>query len=179
LDVDLYVGEPERAAKRLEQAWPALKGTLSLFQSGRIEILTYRARIALALAACGDGHALKQAADAATRLEREGAEWASAFAVLIRAGIAQGRGRTAEALDLLTKAQRRLSAADMRLYAAAAAYRRGQLTGGDQGRAIESGAVDVLLGENVVAPLHMVGLLCPGPWESRATVPLGATLAHD
>jgi serine/threonine protein kinase len=172
LDVDLYVGEPERAAKRLEQAWPALKGTLSLFQSGRIEILTYRARIALALAARGDRHALKQAADAATKLEGEGAEWASAFAVLIRAGIAQGRGRTAEALDLLTKAQRRLSAADMRLYAAAAAYRRGQLTDGDQGRAIESGAVDVLLGENVVAPLHMVGLLCPGPWESRATVPL-------
>ena len=164
LDIDLYAGEPERAAARLEAAWPSVRGMLSLFQGGRIEALTHRARIALALAARGNPRALKKAADAARRLEREDAEWASAFAVMVRAGIAQGRGDKATALELIEEAQQRLGAADMRMYAAAATFRRGQMLGEDAGRALVAEAIDELRSEQVVAPLRMVELLCPGPW---------------
>jgi hypothetical protein len=168
LDVLLYSGQPDKADERLSQRWPALKGTLALFQSGRIELLSYRARIALALAAAGaPGTHLQEAVQTAAKLEREGAPWATALATLTRAAVTAGQGNGERAVTLLERAEGQLLACDMRLYAAAAACRRGSLLGGDTGRALMSDATATLRQEQVAKPGAIVDLLCPWPHDRR------------
>ena len=168
LDVDLYAGHPHKAADRLTQRWPALKSTLRLFQSGRIEVLSYRARVSLALAASGAGAThLQDALRTAGHLERERAAWATALATLTRAAAAAGQGDEDRAKALLETAEGLLLASDMRLYAAAAAFRLGALEGGDGGRQLMLRATATLREENTVKPEAIVDLLCPWPSDPR------------
>ncbi|HEY3147180.1 MAG TPA: hypothetical protein VGJ75_12560, partial [Dongiaceae bacterium] len=133
IDLDLYAGNAAAAAERLSAAWPSLRGILFLFQNGRIEMLFYRARIALALAAAGNTAALGRALGDARRLDRERADWASALAQLIRATVAQCEGDTASTIVQLKRAEAMLRRCDMNHYAAAARFRCGQLAGGAAG----------------------------------------------
>lgn len=164
LEIDLYTGKPMDAFTRLERSWPSLRGTLALFQNGRIEALFYRARIALALAAEGQRGMLERAARVARRLQREGAEWSSALALLVQATVAHGGHDDAAAVRLLEQAERALQERDMKLYAAAARCRRGRLLGGDAGRDLVDAGLRVCRDEQVANPARIVDLLTPGPW---------------
>jgi tetratricopeptide (TPR) repeat protein len=164
LDIELYDGRPAAAAARLKQSWRVLRGTLSLFQNGRIEAEFYRARIALALAARGERRFLTHAASSAKRLARERAGWAGALATLVRATLLYADGRTNAAVAELARAEQAFDACHMRLYAAAARYRRGRLTGSSDGAALADGARQSFIGEGVVNPERIIDLLAPGPW---------------
>ena len=126
----------------------------------------YRARIALALAASGNSRALKRALDDARRLEKEGAEWASALAQLIRATVAWARGETAAAVDRLERAEAALRRCDMNHYAAAACYRRGQIVGGSMGVQLMRVGAEWMQAQQVVNHERVVDLLTPGPWPN-------------
>jgi hypothetical protein len=164
VDIELYSGNPENASRRLEDAWPDLKGMLFVIQHHRIEMVFYRARVALALAAKGDQAALRRAESDARRLDGERAPWARALARLIKGGVAQARGRTKAATSELEAAEVELRRCDMNLYAAAAQCRRGNLIGGSAGQALVDAAFQSMSDQQVLNPARLVNLLAPGPW---------------
>ena len=135
-----------------------------MFQNGRIEMRFYRARVALAGATLGDGAAARAALADARRLEREDAPWASALAQLLRATVTYVRGRTDEARTALAAAEAALHECDMYLYAAAAQYRRGRITPGEEGPLLMERARQTMQAQQIVNPARVVNLLAPGPW---------------
>ena len=98
LDIDLYAGDGATAWRRLCETRPALEASLLLrIQLVRIDVLHFSGRCAVAAAAVADNpRALLRAAEGyARRLDRQRAAWASAMALLIRAGAAAVRGDAA------------------------------------------------------------------------------------
>ncbi|HEY6361394.1 MAG TPA: AAA family ATPase [Vicinamibacterales bacterium] len=166
LEADLYERRAADAWRRLSDAWPRLRWMLLLFQNARIEMLFYRARVALALVAAGEVAYLARAARDAARLEREGAAWANALARLVRASLSAARGPGDQALLELEAAERALRDSAMAHYAAAAQYRRGALLGGDQGRPLQQSALAWFAGQNVVNAPRLADMLTPGAWST-------------
>jgi eukaryotic-like serine/threonine-protein kinase len=166
-DIDLYSGNPGDAWTRLMADWPNLKRIAFVMQFSRVEMLFYRARVALALATAGDRAALRQAARDGRRLHREGAGWARALALLVEATIQQARGSSNVAILSLEAAEAALRGCDMNLYAAAARYRRGCLTRGAAGQTLVDEARVAMQQQQIVKPERLVNLLAPGPWSDR------------
>ena len=164
LDIDLYAGDPAAASRRLTEAWPALRRMLFVFQNARIEMIFYRARVALALVRGGNAATLREATHDMERLEREGAPWAGALARLVRASIAHARGQPDRAATALVSAEAALRGCDMHLYAAAAQYRRAHLVGGAEGETLASQACNQMRAQQIVNPERMADLLAPGVW---------------
>ena len=137
---------------------------LFIIQHHRIEMVFYRARVALALAANGDLAALRRAERDAARLDRERAPWAHALARLIHAGAARTLGRAAAAKSELESAEVELRRCDMNLYAAAAQCRRGHLIGGQEGQTLLDAGVQSMRDQQIVNPARILDLFTPGPW---------------
>jgi eukaryotic-like serine/threonine-protein kinase len=163
---DLYEGRAEEALRAIEAEWPRLSGSMLLMvQATKLESLHLRARAALMLAAMGKGDKkalLRAAARDAGSMEQERSRWAAPLAVLVRAGIAATEGDPSRALGMLAFAAEGCEAADMALFAAAARYRRGQLLGGEEGRALRDPADAWMAKEGVFNRERMVGMLAPG-----------------
>lgn len=162
LDIDLYGGRPTEASDRFRREWPALRGTVSLFQNARIETQFYRARIALALAKPGRAADYEDAKDVRRRLTRERAEWASALATLVGATIADGTGDRVNATELLARAVSELDACDMKLYAAAARHRLGHVVGGQAGQDLIAVARQTMAEQGIAEVERIVYMLTPG-----------------
>lgn len=92
--------------------------------------------------------------------------WSNPLAHLIHAGVAACRGETASAIALLTSAEAGFEAAAMQLYAAVARYRRGQLIGGVQGRALIEAAEAWMTNQNIKNSTRVAAMLAPGRWPS-------------
>jgi eukaryotic-like serine/threonine-protein kinase len=165
IEADLYSGRAVEAWDRLQAAWPRLRWTMHAFQNARIEMRFFRARIALARTADGEPRYLRKAAADAERLEREHAVWASALAKLVRASVTATTGGGREAVSQLGAAEHALLDAGMAHYAAAAHYRRGQLLGTDEGRALMAEATRFFQEQTVVNVQRITDLLAPGNWR--------------
>ena len=175
VDVELYARNPGAAAACLTEAWPKLRPMIRVWQNGRIEMLFYRARVALALAAQTKNEqskqdALSRAYDDAAILETD-APWSAALASLVRATVEHGReADTAATIAALDAAGKRLAECHMHHYAAAADFRRGTLVGGAEGQEIVQTASRWMASQNMINAVRMADLLAPGPWtERRAT----------
>jgi hypothetical protein len=172
IDLELYGGEPAAANHRLTEAWPKLAAMCRVWQNGRIELLFYRARIALALAARSSDKAqaeqsLARALADADALAPE-APWAEALASLVRATVQHARGAHTEAtIAALDASSRKLTACDMHHYAAAADYRRGMLMGNARGNELAASAADWMTSQNMLNAARMADLLAPGLWIRR------------
>jgi hypothetical protein len=79
-----------------------------------------------------------------------------------RASVAACRGDAAGAAAGLAEAAVALDALDMALYAAAARRRLGRLRGGDEGRALVTGADAWMASQRIANPARMTALLVPG-----------------
>jgi hypothetical protein len=169
IDVELYGGNPSAAADCLTEAWPKLQPMIRVWQNGRIEMLFYRARVALALAAQakseGAKHdALSRAYDDAGILETD-APWAAALAALVRATVQYGRdGNATAATAALGAASKALADCHMRHYAAAADFRRGTLMANAEGQEIVQTASRWMASQTMINAARMADLLAPGPW---------------
>ena len=172
IEIDLYSGRSDVAWKRVTEQWPALRWSfLMRVQYVCLESLHHRARAALALA-CDQSmdeaerrKLLRMAARDAARMKSHRMPWGDALANLTQAGVAGARGDRAGAMSLLSAAEAGFEAADMALYAAAARRRRGQLTGGQEGRSLVD-VVDVwMAGQNIRNPERMTAMLAPGDWN--------------
>lgn len=168
----LYAGDGERAWALVDLRWPEL--TRSLVQRMPmvyVQSLDLRARCALAAArprrglrpAPGMRRRWLARADAdARRLARTGDGWALGLAAMIHAGVAWQRGAPQRAIEHLRAAEEQFRASGMALNAAVARYRRGELTGGDEGRRSTAAAAAAMAREGVRRPDRLAAMLAPG-----------------
>jgi tRNA A-37 threonylcarbamoyl transferase component Bud32 len=176
IDLELYARNPSAAHHRLTEAWPKLAAMCRVWQNGRIELLFYRARIALALAAQASNqvqaeHALARALADADLLGPE-APWAEALASLVRASVRHATGEDPSVtIGALDASRRALTACHMHHYAAAADFRRGTLMDNDAGRDLVKSASDWMASQNMMNAARMADLLAPGPWTRRDIQP--------
>jgi hypothetical protein len=89
----------------------------------------------------------------ARALGQERAEWTDAFALRVKAGVQQVRGDEAGAIASLRAALPGLDRGGFAVQAAAVRRRLGQLTGGDEGRALV-GAGEELMRERSIADIE-------------------------
>ena len=165
--IDLYEGKGAQAHRRLRESWPELRRSLLLMvPSVRIESDHLGARAALAAAAelaPGDrGPLLAEARRHVRRLTRQKASWARALALPLQATLAARTGQPERAVQRLRDAVVVLEQLEMKLYAAAARRRLGELLGGDEGDEHCARADRFLADQRVVEPRRMLAMLAPG-----------------
>jgi len=165
LYIDLYAGDAAAAWSRITETDPLLQSSLLLrIQQVQADVLQHRGRCAVAMAAVShdSNPLLRQAENAAQRLERQQLPWTGALAQLIKAGVASVRGNAGRAERLLADATQRFESADMGLFAASAQRQLGRLRGGDEGRELIARADAWMRGEAIVNPSRMADCLAPG-----------------
>jgi len=176
VEIDLYEGRAADALRTLSDGWALVRRSVAWhLQVYRLEARDLKARVALAAAAAagaGSRHRaslLRLALGEARRIERERAPWALPLAALARAGAAAlgDDADRARAAALLDAAARGLSGADLRLHAAAARRRRGELAGGPEGRDLVSAADALMAEQGIRNPARVADLLAPGRYGGR------------
>jgi hypothetical protein len=167
--IELYTGDIEAAATRMDDEWRRLEGSLLLrLQSIRIEGQHLRGRVALARAAQAPaGSAERRARCAiamkmAKRIDKEEVTWGSALAALLRAGVANLSGDRPAALEFLRAANDGFRDAHMALYATVARRCRGLLVDDDAGRTMVAETETWMTEEGIRAPASVCSLLAPG-----------------
>jgi serine/threonine protein kinase len=166
LYADLYCDDPQRGFERLEKSRRQVSRSLLMqAQKFRVEMESIRGRLAIMSAARGDIARLRTAEKEAARLEAEDIPWAESLAAVLRASIAATRGQRTQALSLLSTAERDLEACQMRGFVAAVRRRRGELTGGDEGRDLIAKSDAWMAGQQVSDPARMTNMLVPGRWQ--------------
>jgi eukaryotic-like serine/threonine-protein kinase len=136
--LSLYTGDGEGACRAITEQWGAMVSSLQTQnQQTRVMLRDVRARGALMAAAQGHAPAryLARAERDAATLDAERAPFATAYANRVRAGVALQRGRTDEAVRLLTSGLPAMEAAGLHVQALAVRRRVGQLVGGTDGEA--------------------------------------------
>jgi hypothetical protein len=167
--IELYTGDYEVAWKHIEgQIKPLEKSMLLRIQGLRIEAMYLRARLALASAA-GKQRAqrLEIAESLADSIAREQMPWSNPLALVIQAGLARRRGDDSRAAALISRAVEGFEASDMKLYAATARRRLGEIVGGDGGKELVSQADDWMSRQQIKNPAAVANLLAPGFSEPR------------
>jgi hypothetical protein len=165
--IGLYLGEAAAAHARIAALWPVLRASmLTQIQHLRIEALHVRARCALAAAAAARGGArdrwLRGVERDLRRIARERAPWTRGWVELLAAGIAAGRGDDDGAAAWAREAAARCEATGMRLYAAAARRRLGELLRGDEGGRLVANADAWMAEQGIRDPRRMMMVLAPG-----------------
>jgi eukaryotic-like serine/threonine-protein kinase len=161
----LYRSDVSRALIRFETIWPRYEKSMLLrIRMTRIDLLEMRARCALAMAEKpGEPEAyLRQAADDALRLEKEGHKWASAHALYIRSGIAACREDPVRAVEYLLKSADCYDEVQMPLRSQLLRYRLGEIHGGPDSRAQHDRAEQWIKSQGIVAPARWAGMYAPG-----------------
>jgi hypothetical protein len=169
-DIALYSGDVPAGATSVARPWRAFAKALDGFvQVGYIRGLDTRGRVRLAAAARasdpGERRALVARAERHARaILRHRTRWGDPLALLLRAGVAATRGDRDRARPLLEAAEVGFAAAEMALHAAAAQRRRGELIGGDVGRALLASSDAWMAEQGIRSPERMTGMLAPGRW---------------
>jgi hypothetical protein len=172
---ELYAGDYAAAWKRMDESWARYNRTLFSFtQLNRLQTTQLHARAALAaLAAANAGPGLgasssearrliKLVESDAARLAREDLTFSDAYVDLLRAALAVQQHRPDEALPLLDSAAAGFRELEMALHAAATDRRRGEIVGGDEGRATIARADAALAACHARNPARMTDMLAPG-----------------
>ena len=127
-----------------------------------------RARSALAAMSTADAREQKALARAIHRenkkLEAGKVAWSAALAALLRASLAATIGKKEQALTRLALVESDFENLDMRLHAAVARRRHGQLLGGKEGDSLVQEADLFMASQDVRSPERMADLVAPGSW---------------
>jgi hypothetical protein len=89
-------------------------------------------------------------------------KWADPLAALLRAGVACLRDDKQTAISLLSKACTGFEDAHMKLYAAAAKRRLGEITGGVEGQLLTDQADSWMREQKIKSPTRITRMLAPG-----------------
>ena len=160
----LYAGRTQEAWKLVGGYWQSLKLALTTFgQSAQIEMYFLQARTALAAHSLAPSGSLQRATERFTRkLERERMPRCAPLAGLIHAGLAVQQNRQADAISQLEQACVGFDGEAMRLHAAVARHRLGQLLADARGLALIQEAEEWMTLQGIKSPERMTGLLAPG-----------------
>jgi hypothetical protein len=160
----LYEGDGAAALARVEAIWPAMRRSLLLASVAfRREALFVRGR---ALITVGGGRRLAEAASIARTLEGDRTGATRAIGALLTASV-RAAGRHRHAVDAYQRAAIALDAHGMRVLAAIARWRRGELVGGGGGASLIADANATLVSAAVLRPERLVALLAPGMAVAR------------
>jgi hypothetical protein len=162
--IDLYGDDPASASARLAAAWPHIDriGLLRI-QHLRIELLSLRARIALADTRRALEDRIKLARSIADELIKEGASWAIGIGLMVRAATCQACDDHDGALAALVSAEQHLESSEMHGWFQVARLRRGMLEGGASGAARAEAARDLLNELGAANPDRIAAVLAPWP----------------
>ena len=163
--IELYKGDGLAAWQHMGEQWPGMAGSMLLHvECVRIFLVHLRARCALAAAATSKDPAsfVRLAAKDARRLEKEKPPWSRPLPQLLRAALAFRAGDKTKAANLLGAAAAALDAHDMKLFAATARRRQGQLLGGENGRTLLGLADAFMTSQKIQNPERMTELFVPG-----------------
>ncbi len=159
VETSLYAGDGGEAWNEIERVWPVFaRSLLPRVQMVYLESRYLRARCALMVGR------LDQAESERRRIQRQQSGWGNALATLIWASVALARGNRAEALEAAEIAERSFETFRVDHYCAAIRRRRGQLLGGDQGRALIQSADARMAEQNIRNPERFTAMLVPGRW---------------
>jgi serine/threonine protein kinase len=166
---DLYEGRALAAHQRVLGRWAQMKRAL-LFEivAVKVEMLFLRARTALAAAAQRPAERavlLASAAEDARHLAEAKMPWARAVAVLIDACLAAAAGHVEVSCRRFGEAAFKLNNESMRLLAACARRRQGELLGGDEGAALVAEAESWMHEQRIVQPARICALHVPWPHD--------------
>jgi len=170
-DVALYEGRGAEALEILESRRRGLRRSYLLHaQLTRVFFLALRARAALTVLGGEDGTE-RQRATARTgldrdvrRLCRESAPWVRGWSLLLVAGSRSLDGRLEEAAAALASAELELGRADLLAHRAACQWRRGALSGGDEGRLLRNEAEAWMAARGILVPERFADMFVPGRW---------------
>jgi len=166
LYTDLYEGAGPDAHERFLKAWPAMKASqLMRLQSTRLDMLHLRARVALARACArrSEQGLLHEVERDARQMEKDLRLDVKALVSLLRAGVARLQSDdAARPLFHLDQAIAGFDSAKMQLHAACARRCKGELLGGEVGRAMVEQADGLMQARGVVEPARWVAVLAPG-----------------
>jgi hypothetical protein len=162
-NLDLYRDDGAAAHERMESTWHDLdKSLLLVMEQSCLEAWHLRARALIAATAPGQrAAAFKRVAALNRKVRRGNLPWALGLADLLDVAVALGRADKTAALTRLDQAIERLDGADMGLYALAARRRRGELVGGDAGKAEVDEADRRMTGEKIAHPDRWTAMLVP------------------
>jgi hypothetical protein len=163
--IDLYCGRAEVAARRMNAQWPALKRShLLVVQIIRILMHNLRARASVTAARTArDPVTFIKVAERDVRLmESERTPYGAALALGVRAALAALAGDKTGAASLFGESAAKLDDLDMRLFAAAARRRRGELLASSAGSQLAASADQLMRGQGVQNPALMAAALAPG-----------------
>jgi hypothetical protein len=163
--IDLYQGDGRAAWLRVRDRWPALRRSL-LFRVQNLRIAAWylRARSALLALAVGGSERRRLLATAsrdAARIDRERRPWADGLSKLVKGCVAAASDDVPNAVSLFEQAAHDCDGAEMALHAAVARRRKGELIGGDEGRALISACDEWLSSQRVRDPERMVAMMAP------------------
>jgi hypothetical protein len=128
-------------------------------------MLHLRARCAVTLAAGKDSATWLRCAERDARaLHREKILWPEALALLIDAALAFRRGDAKRSGEILNSAMTAFEKVEMRLHAAVARRRLGQLVGGSEGQELVRRAEEWMTGQKIRNFDRMTRMLAPG-WD--------------
>jgi hypothetical protein len=165
IECDLYEGVAGAGDDRADALFRRFERSLvAPVQLVRAMVRGLRGRLYLARVEVGRerGRWLDEAARMAGRLEGERVTYATAWAALLRAGIAAQRGARADAIRALREAVAVATEAELTGVAAAAHHRLGALLPGAEGRSHVAEAQAWATREAVANPARMFALLAPG-----------------
>jgi tetratricopeptide (TPR) repeat protein len=155
MDADLYAGDPGVAYERLKRAMPQIKSSF-LLRSVFVRVFTWwlMGRLAIASIRANPGRRAARIAEArrmALRLEREYDSWPKSLAAQVRACAAVAAGDRDAGIAELRLALARLDGPND-IWAWSINHRLGLLLGGDEGRELARGAVEVMKMQGVEDP---------------------------
>jgi hypothetical protein len=169
VQIELYRGRGLAGLGMIDARWPTMRRAhLHRIQIVRLQLAHLRARAALAAVTAGEEQGARateliaSALDEARRIQGEGLAWSNGLARLIEAAVYARRNDRDRALSALATAIDDLAASDMKLWAAAARRRRGELLGGDEGRALVAAADEAMQAEGVEDSVRYCAMLAPG-----------------
>lgn len=163
--IELYTGDGPAAWRHVSENWNAfawsLLGRVRMLQA---QMLHLRAFCALAAAATSPnpGPLLRAAERDARRVRRYRTPWKEGLSRLICGAVARARGEKETARALVAEAVAHFEGFNMALYAAAARRRLGELTGGEEGRALVAEANAWMARQQVRNPARMTAAYAPG-----------------
>lgn len=161
----LYSGQGSSAQQCRRQELPgSIRFAMKYAQITRIIDLDMQGRCILAAAreSSRDGaRSLRQLAAHIRALDRERRPWADAYARNLRAASLCLQGNKEEAAREWEQAAQAFEAADMKLYAAVARRRQGQLQGSGEGRELVAAAEQLMREEEVRNPARWSNMLAP------------------
>jgi hypothetical protein len=173
--IDLYDGEPERAAAAMHHHWRHVEEA-QLLRIAIVRVQMWHLRAAASVAAAAAAacrgeviaaeHFRNDARKSVAVLRRDPLRRAHPLAALVDAAISLADGRRREAQAKLEHAAESFDEQGMLLYAAAARLRMGEVSRTDVGRDLAARARERFVAQKILDPAKMCTMLAPGFLEA-------------